>query len=199
MAARLCDSSLCGSCTFEHVIHSLSVFFSKLFLGCDWELGCHCHLTSFSQFRTCFCVCKPEQLFLHALCYVYQYRNWFASQYHKSLLHLSTAFKFPGKKIVWPGKTWYAEKTLSGNCSLLVPFVSSLLGRLCLGTWRSPSDVLHWESCPALGPYLSITPLSVTEHSLVSHDSTASLKGFDEGPWQISSGNTNRLYQLKLT
>lgn len=72
------------------------------------------------------------------------------------------------EKRVLPWKTWYPEKTLSGNFSLLVPLVSSVLGRLGLDTWGSPNDILHWKSCPALGPSLSTTPLSVTEHSPVS-------------------------------
>lgn len=96
---------------WKHLLHSLSVF-TELFLGCDWEVGCHFHQTSFSQsevslsdeqLRTYFCACKPEQFFLYALCYVYQYRNWFAFQYHKSLLHLSTGgFQVPWENcFIW--------------------------------------------------------------------------------------------------
>lgn len=66
---------------------------------------------------------------------------------------------------------------------------------MCLG---SSSDVLSWGSCSAAGPCLWTSPLSVTEHSLTSHESTASLKGLDGRPGQVSFGNTNRLYQLKL-
>lgn len=82
---------------------------------------------------------------------------------------------------------------------LFVPFARSVLDILSLATWGNPLVTYrHCENCPAFVPYLSTTSLSVREHSLVSHDSTVSLKVFDEGPCQISFGNTNRLYQLKL-
>lgn len=202
-AARLCDSSLCGNCTSENICYILCLFLLNSF----WDVTENWAATftkpvshnskSLSQRWTVqnLFLCKAEQFF--PVCIVLcRGIDLPFSITRASCTSPQVAFKFPGKKkIVLPWKTLYPEKPLPGNCSLLVPFVSSVLGRLSLGTWGSPSDILHCrESCPAAGPCLWTSPLSVTEHSLVSHDSTASLKGFDEGPCQVSSGNTNRLY-----
>lgn len=82
--------------------------------------------------------------------------------------------------------------------SLFVPFATSVLDTFNKATAGNPPVTSHCcENCPAFVLYLSTTSLSVREHSLASHDSAVSLKVFDEGPCQVSFGNTNRLYQLK--
>lgn len=113
-----------------------------------------------------------------------------------SCISSQLAFNFTEKKL------FYLEKLviLRKLCQLTVHALHSLrFGHAQLGCpWGSLVTSCQCENCPAFVPYLSTTSLSVQEHSLVSHDSTVSLKGFDEGPCQISSGNTNRLYQLEL-
>lgn len=130
---------------------------------------------------------KGSSFFLCALLYVYQCWNSFALQYHKSLFPAS--FQLYWKKSF----TLKNEKTLSAHCSC--PLLDEIW--TCL-LWL-PGGIPEWhpaavKTAPAFVPCLSTTSLSVREHSLVSRGSTVSLKVFDEGPCQISSGNTNMLY-----
>lgn len=127
------------------------------------------------------------------LLYIYRCLNSLAFQYHESLLRLFTA----GFQPSWQ-KSFTLENLSWKNfvSSLFVPFTRSVLDTLTLATWGDPPGTsCYCENCPFV-PQVS-TP-SLWQHSLASPDSTVSLKVFDEGPCQISFGNTNRLYQLRL-
>lgn len=114
-----------------------------------------------------------------------------------SCISSQLTFNFIGKN-----KKFHLEKLgiLRKLCPLTVQGLCQVsFGHASFGCLGNPSVTpCHCENCPAFVPYLSTSSLSVREHSFASHDSIVSLKVFDEGPCQISFGNTNRLYQLKL-